>query len=58
MFPAVDPEKYTRRDALRIVLLRFARRQVLFDPVMAKSFYRLPEKEIRAAAESLPPRER
>ena len=33
MFPAVDPEKYTRRDALRIVLLRFARRQVLFDPV-------------------------
>ncbi len=53
MFPAVDPEKYTRRDALRIVLLRFARRQVLFDPVMAKSFYRLPEKEIRAAAEEL-----
>lgn len=53
MFPEVNPERYTRQAALRIVLQRFARRMVWFTEEMAKSFYRLPAKEIRAAAASL-----
>ena len=53
MFPNIDPEKYTRLDALKTVLQRFAYRLVLFDIVMAKSFYKLPEKEIKAAVSAL-----
>lgn len=53
MFPAVELERYTRREALKTVLLRFARRQVLFDTAMVKAFYHLPEKETRAAAAEL-----
>lgn len=53
MFPEVDLLKSTRFESLRIVLLRFARRMVWFDESMAKSFYRLPEKDIRAALASL-----
>ncbi len=49
MFPKCSLERYTRREALKIVLQRFAYRHVLFDTAMAKSFYKLPEKEIRAA---------
>jgi len=52
-FPNVDLRKNTRREALKIVLQRFAFRQVLFDAAMAKSFYKLPEKEIRTAADEL-----
>ena len=53
MFPEVDPERYTRQEALRSVLARFARRMVWFTVGMAKAFYRLPEKEIKAAAAAL-----
>jgi len=53
MFPDVDPDRYSRHEALKIVLQRFAYRMVWFDTAMAKSFYRLPEKEIRQAANAL-----
>lgn len=49
MFPEVDLNKYTRLEALKIILPRFAYRNVLFDSKMAKSFYKLPEKEIKVA---------
>lgn len=53
MFPDADPEKYTRHEALKIVLMRYAYRMVWFDAAMAKAFYRLPGKEIRAALAAL-----
>lgn len=53
MFPEADLEKYNRLEALKTVLQRFARRIVWFDTAMAKSFYRLPEKEIRRAVGEL-----
>lgn len=49
MFPDADLTKYSRRDALMILLRRFAYRNVCFDVKMAKSFYKLPEKDIKAA---------
>lgn len=53
MFPDINLEKYTRFEALKTVLPRFAYRQALFDTAMAKSFYKLPEKEIKAAVSVL-----
>jgi len=53
MFPEADWNRYTRHEALKIVLQRFARRMVFFDSAMAKGFYKLPEKDIRAAAGEL-----
>ena len=53
MFPEVDPNKYTRLRSLKIVLQRFAYRIVWFDTAMAKSFYKLPEKEIKLAVNEL-----
>ena len=53
MFPEAQPDRYTRQEALKIVLMRFAYRQVWFDGAMAKSYYRLPGKEIRAALDAL-----
>ena len=53
MFPQFDPERYTRPEALKIVLRRFAYRLVWFDTAMAGSFYRLPGKDIRQAAGEL-----
>lgn len=53
MFPNMKGDEYTRQEALRVVLPRFAYRMVWFDIVMAKSFYRLPEKEIRMATDVL-----
>lgn len=52
-FPQMDLEQYGRAEALCTVLLRFVRRMVRVDAGMAKAFYRLPEKELRAALESL-----
>ena len=49
MFPEADTDKYTRLEALKIVLQRFAYRIVWFDTAMAKSFYKIPEKEIKQA---------
>lgn len=53
IFPSVNTEKYTRQEGLKIVLQRFAYRLVRFDSAMAKSFYKLPEKEIKLAVEEL-----
>ena len=53
MFPNVDVERYSRQEALRIVLRRFAYRYVRFTAMEAKSFYGLPEKEIVQAAQAL-----
>lgn len=53
MFPEVDLERYTRPEALKTVLKRFAYRHVVFDELMAKSYYKLPAKEIRTAIAEL-----
>ena len=52
-FPNADLQKYTRHNALKIILQRFAFRHVLFDTAMAKSFYKLSEKEIKEAVREL-----
>lgn len=53
MFPNADIDRYSRNNALKIILQRFAYRIVWFDTAMAKSFYKLPEREIKLAAEEL-----
>lgn len=53
VFPDVNLTRYTRGEALKIILRRFAYRQVLFDAEMARSFYKLPAKEIQAAIAAL-----
>lgn len=53
MFPEAELNRYTRHEALKIVLQRFAYRMVFFDSAMAKGFYKLPEKDVRAAAAEL-----
>ncbi len=53
MFPNINQDRYTRNEALKIVLQRFAYRLVWFDTAMAKSFYKLPEKEIKLAVTEL-----
>lgn len=53
MFPEVNTERYSRVDALKILLQRFAYRTVWFDSAMARAFYRMPEKDIRLAAAEL-----
>ena len=52
-FPTLNIDRYTRHEALKTVLQRFAYRLVWFDTAMAKSFYKLPEKEIKQAANEL-----
>lgn len=53
MFPNVNLQRYTKTEALKILLQRFAYRIVWFDTAMAKAFYHVPEKEIRNAAAEL-----
>ena len=53
IFPDINTEKYTRIEALKTVLQRFVYRLVWFDTAMAKSFYKIPEKEIKFAAAEL-----
>ena len=53
MFPDVNLTKYSRHDALKILLRRFAYRHVCFDVKMAKSFYKLAEKDINTAVTAL-----
>jgi transcription initiation factor IIE alpha subunit len=53
IFPNANLQKYTRHEALKIILQRFAYRHVLFDTAMAKSFYKLPEKEIKTSIAEL-----
>ncbi len=47
MFPDCNLNQYSRAEALDIMLQRFAYRMAWFDTKMAKSFYKVPEKEIR-----------
>ncbi|MBQ8556734.1 MAG: hypothetical protein IJ438_12815 [Clostridia bacterium] len=53
MFPDCDLNRYTRAEALAIILPRFACRMAWFDTKMARSFYKLPEKEIKLACAAL-----
>jgi len=53
MFPDVDFTRFTRHTALLELLQRFARRLVVFDTKMAKSFFKLPEKDIKNAVAEL-----
>jgi hypothetical protein len=53
MFPDADLTKYSRQAALKILLRRFAFRHVLFDADMARSFYKLPAKEIKTTISAL-----
>lgn len=53
MFPDVNISKYTKTEALKIILQRFSYRQVCFNAEMVKSFYKLPAKIIKEAISSL-----
>ncbi len=53
MFPDLNLKKYTRHSALKAIIQRFAYRLVRFDLLMAKSFYRLPLKDLKAAVTDL-----
>jgi len=53
MFPNIDLHKYTRQDAIKTLILRYAYRFVCFSIKMIKSFYKLPEKEIKSAIVTL-----
>lgn len=53
MFRDVDLTSYSRIGALKILLQRFAFRMVWFDSPMAKSFYKLPGKDIKTALNEL-----
>lgn len=53
MFPDINRARYTRIEALKIVLQRFAYRNVWINITMARSFYRLPEKLISEAVQEL-----
>lgn len=53
IFPNVNTEKFTKTEALKIVLQRFAYRLVYFDADMAKSFYKTPQKIINIAVNEL-----
>ncbi len=53
MFPDIDLAALNRMDALQTVLMGFAYRFVWFDRGMAKAFYSLPEKDLKAALAQL-----
>ncbi|WP_151736408.1 hypothetical protein [Paenibacillus tengchongensis] len=53
MYPELDTVKYSRHEALLIILKRYAYRMPLFDLEMAKSYYKLPAKDIKAALAAL-----
>ncbi len=53
MFPDVNIAKYTKTEALKIVLQRFSYRQVCFNAETVKSFYKLSGKIVKEAINSL-----
>ena len=53
MFPDIDLAQCTREHALCTLLRRYAHRMVWFDADMPKSFYRVPGKDVKAAAARL-----
>lgn len=52
-FPTLDMQRYSRAEALGELLCRFAYLTGVFDPAMARDFYRLPLRDIQAAAAAL-----
>lgn len=52
-FPEVDLSRYTKTEALKVVLPRAAELLVFFDEVLLKSYYRLPLKLIKEAMTGL-----
>ncbi|HRY77502.1 MAG TPA: hypothetical protein P5154_01915 [Candidatus Izemoplasmatales bacterium] len=52
-FPEIDVRRYSRLEALKIVLMRFAQVHVCFDLEMARSFFRLPKEDLANALEIL-----
>lgn len=53
VFPEIDIKKYTQFESMKIVLKRFAKLNVLFDVSMARSFYKLPLRELQTAVDGL-----
>ena len=53
MFPDMNQRRYPRVDALKELLIRFSRRNVVFTLQMAKDFYKLPGREIQACIDAL-----
>lgn len=53
MFPDVDVQRYTREEALKILLPRFLFRYVAASVKNMKDFYGIPERELKAAADGL-----
>lgn len=49
MFPDVNINKYSKTEALKILIQRFSYRQVCFNAEMVKSFYKLPVKIVKEA---------
>jgi hypothetical protein len=52
-FPDFNLHRYSKTEALKIVLLRFAKLNILFNEENVKSFYKLPMKEINFAINEL-----
>lgn len=53
MFPEADLLRFSRAQALQEVILRLARRQVCLNSAQLKAFFKLPDREIRAALDAL-----
>lgn len=53
MYPDVNMKRFSRVEALKIVLNRFAYRLVWFDVSMAKCYYKLPAKDIKTAISAM-----
>lgn len=53
MFPDVNINKYSKTEALKILIQRFSYRQVCFNAEMIKSFYKLPVKIVKEAIDTL-----
>ena len=53
MFPNVNLDRYSKVEAIKIILQRFSYRHVWFNFDMAKSFYKLPGKDIKSAIAEL-----
>ncbi|MCL2521885.1 MAG: hypothetical protein FWE36_03390 [Erysipelotrichales bacterium] len=53
MFPKVNIKKYSRLEALKIIIPRFAYRYVSFNIDNLKNYYKLPAKDLKEAVEDL-----
>ena len=53
VFPEIDTKKYSRSEALKIVLLRFAKLNIFFDASSARSFYKINLNDIKETADEL-----